>query len=260
MRCLVSFVLLAACDPHPAPVTVSGSASVSASVFVAAPVPVLDPAVREEITVGDERWRLVWREPPKPICHDWNWGGAPCACFNYDFAEAGKVDLVRMKDGAKIDTLDVSQLAGEPSDYQLWLPHWRRGEHDVRWKVPLEEAKRGEVITLMRPLDYDHDGRATEFALRTNSGGGPCGHYDEVIVVGISKTNPKLHAFTAVDGSRLALRGFDGWQKLARAKSGERIRIDDLTCGDHGSEEENWREIFWDAAGIHVQEKSGKCP
>ena len=47
------------------------------------------------------------------------------------------------------------------------------------------------VITLMRPLDYDHDGRATELALRVNDGGGPCGHYASVIVVGVSTKNPR---------------------------------------------------------------------
>src|SRR5262249_17398538 len=118
MRCLVCYVFLAACSPEPAaPVTAPPAASpnASASAAVVVPPPVLDPAVREEVAVGDERWRLVWREPPKPICNDWTSPeiGAMCSCFAFDFAEAGKVDLVRTKDGAPIDKLDVSKLVGE---------------------------------------------------------------------------------------------------------------------------------------------------
>ena len=258
MRRLAFLVFLAACDAQPARVTASAG---TASASVTAPPPVLDPAVREEVTVEGERWRLVWREPPKPICHDWKAPevGPMCTCFAFDFAEAGKVDLVRMKDGSTIDKLDVSNLVGETSDYTLWLPHWRRGKDDVRDKVALDEAKRGETITLMRPLDYDHDGHATEFALRINRGGGPCGHYDEVIVIGTSTKAPKLHAFYDVLGKMIELRGYDDWQKLSRAKSGEKIRVEDLTCGDHGSEEHRWRDVWWDAEGIHVVEKTGIC-
>ena len=279
MRRTLLFVVLVACDPKPevakrapavassasasASVSAAASASVSTSASIlAAPPRVLDPAVREEIAVADERWRLVWREPPKPICHDWTAPevGAMCSCFAYDFAEAGKMDLVRMKDGVKIDALDVSRLAGEISDYVLWVPHWRRGPNDVREKVSLDEAKRGETITLMRPIDYDHDGRATEVALLVNNGGPPCGHYNHVIVVGTSVKNPKLHAFADTSGATVALRGFDDWKKLASAKAGERIRVDDLTCGDHGSPTQQWRDVWWDAGGIHVESKEGKCP
>ena len=265
MKRLVCVLFLAACDTTPAPVTApvasAATAASASATSVAAFVPVLDPAVREEVAVGDERWRLVWRETPKPICHDWTAPeiGAICSCFAYDFAEAGKVDLVRTKDGTKLDTLDVSKLAGETSDYTLWLPHWKRAAKDVRDKVSIEEAKRGEVVTLMRPLDYDHDGRATEFALRTNGGGGPCGHYSEVVVVGVSTKSPKLHVFTDDSGAKIALRGFDDWTKLSRAKSGEKIRVDDLTCGDHGSTEQHWRNVWWDATGLHVELKEGKC-
>jgi hypothetical protein len=263
MNRLVWALFLAACDPQPAPVVaspppVASAASVSVA---AAPPPVLDPAVREEVAVGDERWRLVWREAPKPICHDWTSPsvGAMCSCFNYDFAEEGRVDLVRTKDGAVVDKLDVSALVGETSDYYLRLPHWRRAKDDVREKVSLEEAKRGEVITLMRPLDYDHDGHATEFALRINRGGGPCGHYDEVVVVGTSTHAPKLHAFYDVLGTTIALRSFDDWQKLSRAKSGEKIRVDDRPCGDHGSMQQEWRNVWWDAEGIHLESKIANC-
>ncbi len=259
MNRLVLAVALAACGPQPAPVAAAASASTSVSPV--APVPVLDPAVREEVTVGDERWRLVWREPPRPICHDWTAQeiGPMCSCFAFDFAEAGKVDLVRTKDGVKLDTLDVSALVGEVSDYTLWLPRWRRAKDDVREKVALNEAKRGEIVTLMRPLDYDHDGHPTEFALRINRGGGPCGHYDEVVVLGTSVKEPRLHVFENVKGEMIELRGYDDWTKLSRAKSGEKIRVEDLTCGDHGSEEHHWRDVWWDAAGIHVEEKEGKC-
>jgi hypothetical protein len=262
MRRLVCFVFVVACNQEPVPVTPPTTASATASsVTASVPPPVLDPAVREEVAVGDERWRLVWREPPKPICNDWTSPsvGPMCACFNFDFAEEGKIDLVRTKDGAPIDKLDVSQLVGETSDYTLWLPRWRRAKDDVREKVSLDEAKRGENVTLMRPLDYDHDGHATEFALRINRGGGPCGHYDEVVVIGTSTRAPKLHVFYDVLGQEIALRGYDDWQKLLRAKSGEKIRVDDRTCGDHGSMDQAWRNVWWDAEGIHVEAKTGTC-
>ncbi len=66
---------------------------------------VVASVVREEhaVTVGSaqESWRLEWRNPPKLVCfpgtqHD-DWYTCPCAGFQ--FAERGKLDLVRRYPG-----------------------------------------------------------------------------------------------------------------------------------------------------------------
>jgi hypothetical protein len=58
-----------------------------------------------------------------------------------------------------------------------------------------EVVKRGST-DVMNLADYDHDGRATEVLLQV--GTLPCGRH-QMVLVGVSKQNPHLHVFSAVE-------------------------------------------------------------
>jgi hypothetical protein len=108
----------------------------------------------------------------------------------------------------------------------------------------------------MRFADYDHDGQKTEFYLQTDAG--PCGH-TKGIVVGVSKINPRLHAFgTASKPNQPEYLEEHEWKALSNAT--HPIEVIDVSCGDHGAETELTVRLGWTAAGITVATREWTCP
>ena len=99
----------------------------------------------------------------------------------------------------------------------------------------LPPASRARPISrIMKFGDYDRDGRASEFLLQI--GTLPCGKR-MTIAVGISKKNPRLHAFTSFKNpdKPLILRT-EQWESLRKAAAP--FETPQWLCGDHGSDVE----------------------
>lgn len=208
--------------------------------------------VREEkhlvVDGVSETWRIEWREDPRLDCVDESWW--TCPCHGHGFGEVGKADLVRLRPGAPEDRFDLGAISEELS-LQRWVP-----PKSLKWGDPpptLEEMEKLPVADVMDFADYDHDGRATELTLYASNV--VCGHITTV-VVGISKTNPKLHVFEA-DGEHLTLQSKRDWAKV---RDGLPARIVTWACGDHGSAREESMFITRDARGFHVKKSERACP
>jgi hypothetical protein len=115
-------------------------------------------------------------------------------------------------------------------------------------------AKR-TVAQVMHLADYDHDGRASEFYLQTSAG--PCGHI-EGIVIGVSRGNPRLHAFGTASrpGTPLHMQA-QAWEDLLKA-SGP-VEVVDWKCGDHGADTQTTLRLHWTAEGIHGTRRTFAC-
>jgi len=123
------------------------------------PPPHTSAFVREEhMVIVDgvaERWRLEWEYPPALTFTDENWSGF-CRLNDFEFAEAGILDLVRERPGDAEDRLHLTPLlAAEPERCCCAeLTRWPRRKDD-RWRwdsVPpdLSEIKK-------RPKVFRHE-------------------------------------------------------------------------------------------------------
>jgi hypothetical protein len=107
----------------------------------------------------------------------------------------------------------------------------------------------------MRFGDYDHDGSATEFVLQI--GTLPCGKRMSV-VVGVSRHNKRLHAFSSVRHSETPLVLQAGhWESLLTAKGP--IKVIHWQCGDHASDIEEELELKAENGRIHVTLRVYEC-
>jgi len=240
----------------------NGSASVSAPIVDAAsevdlksksPV---DAVVRESATVSvegvDESWRLEWRHPPLPECMGDDWYTCPCAGF--EFGEKGDLDLVRQKPNAPEERLALNSLFEERD---ARLARWQVNEAERnKLAVPSQAAlQKRPLVSLMKFGDYDHDGRATEFVLQIAAF--PCGHTTSV-VVGIDKNKPKLHIFSSFEESKdwLTLESRSDWEKVRGPLP---VTLVEVSCGDHGAEDEESIQISADAKGLHTERRKKSC-
>lgn len=221
--------------------------------------------VREEaqVTVSGvrETWRLQWKEPPQPECDASGGIWVVCPCSGFAFGERGELDLVRVRDGQEVDRLGLSPFF-EHNDLDLGklaiVQKWAVEKHDY----DVHDGEKLAAVIVRRPIvkiirlgDYDHDGQATEFFLQT--GTLPCGKRTG-IVVGVSKKNPRLHAFgTALHpGTPLVLQ-YEEWQALLRASG--TVRMTDWACGDHGADSRSDVELSPTAEGIAVTWRGYDC-
>jgi hypothetical protein len=185
--------------------------------------------VREErsVTVGTvtEIWRLEWQDPPTLVClpdsatPEWY----TCPCIGFQFAESGHLDLVRHRPGAPDERFALTPLFADretPGAPLAVLRRWPVLREDTLFDDPgLGPRVRSRAPdTAMVFVDYDRDGRATEFHLRV--GTYPCGHMESV-VVGVSLRSPLLHVFTSVEHPERPLALEEPvWEVLRRSTSG----------------------------------------
>jgi hypothetical protein len=208
-----------------------------------------------------EVWRIEWRAKPKPFCHAGGSMWYTCPCNGFAYGEAGKADLVRIKDRREIERLPLEPLFDEPFTDSVGLailPRWPvlASDHDDPESAALESRASGrQQVPILSFADYDQDGVASEFFLQTWAA--PCGKHMGV-VVGISAANPRLHVFASVDRPAKPLVLQDrAWQAL-RDSHGD-VRVTTWTCGDHGADTETEVELVATQAGIRARKREFEC-
>lgn len=237
---------------------------VGISAFAETPSPIVREEAKLTVNGVEEIWRLEWASAPSPFCSPDEpdiWSTCPCAGFA--FGERGNLVLVRQRPGHEPERLSLGALfTGDldgPADAgEAVLRRWDVEEKDLKeGQSPgfASKVRARPVARVMRFQDYDHDGKATEFAFQV--GTLPCGKKMSV-VVGISGRNPRLHVFGTVEqgGKPLVLQAYH-WEALLKAKAP--IKVVDWVCGDHGSDTETELELSADGNGIHATRSEYQC-
>jgi hypothetical protein len=220
------------------------------------------PDVREAQTmiVGGvaEQWRLKWLSPPKPACGPSD-ESLTCPCTGFAYGESGDLALIRLRNGTEIDRLSLTPFFEDAPADKAVLERWEP-DHDKDFGAAQKDdftvavAKR-PTVQLMHLSDYDHDGQASEFYLQTEAA--PCGK-SVGIVVGMSRTNPRLHAFGTISHpSKPLYLHKPEWESL-RDASGE-VEVLDWQCRDHGSESQTTVRLGWTKDGIQGMRREFTC-
>lgn len=208
---------------------------------------------------------MRWKELPAPD----GWDHFHCPAEIAQYGERGELELVRMRAGTVAEVHDLSPyfedsvyVHGEERKIARVARYPRAPEDDLAGPTAAEALAIQErpQIEVLDFVDYDHDGRATEFLL-TVSTGSPCGQH-RAIVVGISRSRPVLHAFGTVEQPAVPLTFWHssmGWARLAAAPEGKWIEASVLNCGNHGIDMENLTEARWDRRGIHARNRWFHC-
>ncbi len=207
------------------------------------------PVVRERrrVVVGadTEEWRLEWTSPPHEVCNGEDAFTRPCS--GWAFAESGPLLVIRRMANGRQETLALDRYFGEtPDGLRIGvLPRWSDDDADLVSRNS-DERKRRPVVTIMRLGDYDRDGRATEFVLQLDP------YRRGSVLIGVSTKNPELHLFgTALHPNSELMLGPGQWDDLLRSPNGHVITLN-LSCGDHGSDEEQKMELQTSPEGIHA--------
>jgi hypothetical protein len=184
-------------------------------------------------------------------------GWDSCACAGFAFGERGSMDLVRTTPGKPDERLRLDPLFG---DHDTRMQRWPVTRSDTARPdggatLDLAELSMRPVTSIIKFADFDHDGRASEFLLQVAAG--PCGH-TSTIVVGVSKSNPKLHAFGTADkpNEPFALERASDWEKLKGKASADVVLT---ACGDHGATEQTVAHLTADGE-LHAKTETKKCP
>jgi hypothetical protein len=148
---------------------------------------------------------------------------------------------VRIRGGAEVDRLRLGPIFGG----DVTIPRWPVADSDTD-DTPESVITRRPAVEIMHFGDYDHDGAQTEFYLQTDSV--PFGK-SYGIVIGVSKQNPRLHAFGTASHPDQPLHLLKSDREDLRKAPGPVEAIDWL-CGDHGSETETTLLLRWSADGI----------
>ena len=255
----------AAQDAAPATSASSNAATPSAAIADKDPLAALSsgPIFRddEDLTLDGvkETWRLEWTKPPVPNCMSAD-TAFNCPCAGFAFGEKGSMDLVRVVPGKKDERMNLDPLF---ADQDTELQRWAVTKSDVDRALAADGGGALDLVGIsMRPItsvikfaDYDHDGRASEFLLQVNAM--PCGH-TQTIVVGVSKSNPKLHAFATAEKPTepLTLDHASDWEKVRQKPS---VDITQIACGDHGATEATIVHVKADG-DLHATTETKKCP
>jgi hypothetical protein len=201
------------------------------------------------VTVGGEKeeWLLKWSGPVKPVCPATKLTQAmTCPCVGFAYGEQGQLLLERKRAGAPVESLNLSSLFGEydiPADagnaVLARLPRHPDDPFDditdpeMARKFAANLGKRSPV-EVMNVMDFTQDGTKAAFLLQV--GTEPCGKR-ETALIGVSRRLPRLHAFVSTaHPERPLILQYRAWTALL-AKGGH-AKFVDLTCGDHGSENE----------------------
>jgi hypothetical protein len=226
--------------------------------------------VREQriVMVDGQRevWRLVWQGPARPFCPVEDADvSLTCPCSGYAYGEAGKLALVRQRDGREVERKDLGYLFDEddssprpPPKGEGWLQRWPTRPSDIERssdpRLP-DQVRRRPVVRLMRPADYDHDGQATEFLIQV--GILPCGKR-QYAAVGVSRSNPLLHALASTaHPDRALIMPPQAWAALL--KSRQPTPVVTWECGDHGSDERSTLSVSAGPRGITAVERRYGC-
>ncbi len=231
--------------------------------------------LREEATVQvgavPERWALVWKRTPLPVCGpDEPELAMTCSCTGFAYGESGELDLVRRRPGradARLELTPFFHAAGTdgPGDIDSLavLRRWpvRQSDfEDAGTDNGLPAAIRARpAVRAMALGDYDHDGRATEFVLQV--GTLPCGRR-EGILVGVSAADSSLHAFTSVAHPERPLVLEAGlWESLRRSGGGVANGVTSVEwpCGDHGSETQTEVRLWAGPSGVGGSRSTYAC-
>jgi hypothetical protein len=224
------------------------------------------PQVREEQSVivngVTETWQLRWVAPPKLVCGPNEISmSTTCPCMGFAYGEGGDLDLTRLRNGSEIDRLHITPLfeeqlshAGRAAIIQRWPTDDEKdvnsGEEDLSRVV-----KKRPIVQVMHFFDYDHDGEPTEFYLQSEAA--PCGK-SVGVVVGISKSNPRLHAFgTFSDPDKPLHLQRREWEALRDAQGA--VDVLDWACRDHASETQTTLSLRWTAQGIGGTRREFAC-
>lgn len=238
------------------------------------PIQVKPVLVREAKAVAidgrAEEWRLVWQDKPSPVC----WQEAEidlavtCPCAGIAYGEYGHLTLERRQAGKVVDSLALGSLYGEfdaPGGIPAGMIPLRRKPFDDSRDSRMAFASPDELLAeiadrpdapVMQLADYDHDGVAAEFLL--NVGTLPCGKL-QFVAVGVSRANPRLHAFGSADHpNRPLVMPKHAWDALL--EDGARQRVVTWECDDHMSESHTELELSAANGRISAKGLSFACP
>jgi hypothetical protein len=253
---------------------VIGVASVTGCVLVALRAQTARPSVeeypaplvreRQSIVIGGvtERWELRWKALPRPACEASELS-LTCPCSGFAYGEGGDLLLVRIRNGEEIDSLGLTPLFkdGEVSVrdaaiLQRWAPNYDTDFAASKKDDFPDVVARRPVVKIMDFIDYDHDGNRSEFYLKTDTG--PCGR-NVGVVVGISRSDQKLHAFGTVSKPTqpLVLQK-RVWEALSGARGP--VEVIDWPCGDHAAEDESTIRLASTGGGIDGVRRWYGCP
>jgi hypothetical protein len=224
------------------------------------------PTIREKHNIVidgiEETWQLEWSGATSPVCEPEGADWITCPCTGFAFGESGDLYLVRKRTGHRDERLSLTQLfsyADETPSGQAVLRRWDvlDEDHDLYDKTGLaERVRKRKIARVMDFADYDHDGRSTEFILQI--GTLPCGKQMSV-VVGISRSNPHLHAFTSTGHPQQPLiMQAHQWESLRTANGP--VKTVGWQCGDHGGEEEYELELNARNGKIFATQRTYTCP
>jgi len=194
----------------------------------------------------NEVWKLVWKGATKPFCSLGDGDFYTCSCTGFAYGEAGKLFLVRSQGSSEIEEFELAPLFQEAGSSGVdvgnaSLQRWEINGTDIdaintpgKLERLASDIPLREVSEVMIFSDYDHDGANTEFLLQV--GVEPCGKR-MMALIGVSESEPKLHAFASVDHPErpLILPSYV-WEELVGSR--EDASVIEWRCGDHGSETE----------------------
>jgi hypothetical protein len=154
-----------------------------------------------------------------------------------DYPEANKIE----------DTAYLVRWPRESGDFE----RENRGDPKL-----VADIKRRSAPIIMRLGDYDRTGRATEFLIQV--GTLPCGKL-QFAAVGVSATEPHLHALTSVAKPDAPLiMPLGAWQALLKGPGPHTVPT--WACGDHGSDARTDLVVSASDGQIHVKDREFSCP
>ncbi len=194
----------------------------------------LAPNIRESHRVMvdgvEEEWRVRFETSSRPSEEQDDEGGTCLDAFARRHDERPAV-IERLRNGVVVDSLRNACMSGDSGGGcfpHLLIP--RRVQSTMRQPSPTPaQLERTPWITVLDIGDYNHDGRAWEFAL--NIGYLICGHPVSA-VIGITRDQPRLHTLRWADNQPMALiNDLRQWDAVRAHPRGEMVI---WGCWDHG--------------------------
>jgi hypothetical protein len=215
-----------------------------------------------------EEWLLKWTGPVKPACGAADLPQAStCPCSGFAYGEQGQLLLERKRGGTTVETMKLAPLFAEsesPGDSgNAVLRRWPRNDNDPFDEIDDQDRKRTFDSELMlRPpaevmdmRDFARDGANSAFLLQV--GAQPCGKHI-MVLVGVSRSDPALHAFaTVAHPERPLMLQAHEWKAIL--KSSGQVTVTDWSCGDHGSDTETEKTISAYQGRFKVTESTYTC-